>query len=316
MFDTNRVARNIKNARTKLNMTQMNLADEMGVSYQAVSNWERGNSMPDISKLPDLCKILKISFEELIGEQTEETDIAKKLMQDNVEDVSLEEVAHLGQLLKPVQLERKVNEEMGKDSKISFSTLVSLAPFIGKEALDKMIEKCIQNNHVDVNKITAVAPFLSKQSIEKVAEYLINRGQEKKLISLAPFMKKGRLTNQINNIQFDMQKECEENFGSNISDIDEMDEEMIANIAFKALEQGRDVSDYLDYLDENVVAQLADRAMELGIETDIFLDYMDEDDVEKLAMKALESGKAIESYLDYMDEDAIRKLLLYSVNKK
>ncbi|MBR5577754.1 MAG: helix-turn-helix transcriptional regulator [Lachnospiraceae bacterium] len=44
MFDTNKVAINIKNTRTKINMTQMNLADEMGVSYQAVSNWERGVS--------------------------------------------------------------------------------------------------------------------------------------------------------------------------------------------------------------------------------------------------------------------------------
>lgn len=45
MFDTMKMANNIKNARTKLNMTQMNLADEMGVSYQAVSNWERGDSL-------------------------------------------------------------------------------------------------------------------------------------------------------------------------------------------------------------------------------------------------------------------------------
>ena len=38
MFDTNKVASNIKNARTRKNMTQMALADEMGVSYQTVSN--------------------------------------------------------------------------------------------------------------------------------------------------------------------------------------------------------------------------------------------------------------------------------------
>ena len=44
MFDTNKVASNIKSARTKMNMTQMDLADAMGVSYQAVSNWERGRS--------------------------------------------------------------------------------------------------------------------------------------------------------------------------------------------------------------------------------------------------------------------------------
>ena len=44
MLDMNKVAKNIKNARTKKNMTQLELADIVGVSYQAVSNWERGNS--------------------------------------------------------------------------------------------------------------------------------------------------------------------------------------------------------------------------------------------------------------------------------
>ena len=39
-----KVAREIREARITQNMTQMNLADEMGVSYQAVSNWERGVS--------------------------------------------------------------------------------------------------------------------------------------------------------------------------------------------------------------------------------------------------------------------------------
>ena len=62
MFDTMKTAHAIKSARIKKNMTQMNLADEMGVSYQAVSNWERGNSMPDISKLEDLSKELEIDM--------------------------------------------------------------------------------------------------------------------------------------------------------------------------------------------------------------------------------------------------------------
>ena len=64
MFETAKVGRKIKEARVAQNMTQMNLADAMGVSYQAVSNWERGNSMPDISKLPELCDILHIRMEE------------------------------------------------------------------------------------------------------------------------------------------------------------------------------------------------------------------------------------------------------------
>ena len=41
MFDTMKIAKKIREARMAKNMTQMNLADAMGVSYQAVSNWER-----------------------------------------------------------------------------------------------------------------------------------------------------------------------------------------------------------------------------------------------------------------------------------
>ena len=54
MFNMTGTAERIKNARIAKNMTQMNIADALGVSYQAVSNWERGNSMPDIGKLGEL----------------------------------------------------------------------------------------------------------------------------------------------------------------------------------------------------------------------------------------------------------------------
>ena len=44
MFDTVKIGKKIKQARLNRNLTQMKLADAMGVSYQAVSNWERGVS--------------------------------------------------------------------------------------------------------------------------------------------------------------------------------------------------------------------------------------------------------------------------------
>ena len=44
MFDTRITGKKIAALRKAKNMTQMELADEMGVSYQAVSNWERGVS--------------------------------------------------------------------------------------------------------------------------------------------------------------------------------------------------------------------------------------------------------------------------------
>lgn len=340
MFDINKVARNIKTARTQMNMTQMNLADEMGVSYQAVSNWERGNSMPDISKLPELCKILNISFEELVGERTRETEIAKKLIQDESADVTLEEMAQVGQLVKPDKIESKVNETIEKGEKIPFSTIVMLAPFMDKETLGKMaeeiaetdlkklcaiapfieretldriVDRYIQNGSVSVNSIVVIAPFLSKATIQKIAKYLIEHGQAKKLVAIAPFMGKEMLSNQI--IKFGGKEKCKDNSCSENVELDDLDEDDVAKIAFEALEKGDDVAKYLDYMDENDVAKLAVRALELGREAEAFLDYMDEDDVEKLAYKALEAGKSIECYLDYIDEDAIKKLLLKLTRK-
>lgn len=43
-IDTNAMAAKIKALRVAKNMTQAELADEMGVSFQSVSNWERGVS--------------------------------------------------------------------------------------------------------------------------------------------------------------------------------------------------------------------------------------------------------------------------------
>ena len=71
MFDTKEIGRKISEFRKVSNMTQMELADRLNISFQAVSNWERGNSMPDISKLPELAELFGISIDELLGKKSE-----------------------------------------------------------------------------------------------------------------------------------------------------------------------------------------------------------------------------------------------------
>ncbi|MFD1904122.1 helix-turn-helix domain-containing protein [Paenibacillus rhizoplanae] len=68
MFDMLKVGRNIVRLRGMAGLTQMGLADKLGISYQAVSNWERGASMPDISKLPQLAEIFDVGIDEILGE--------------------------------------------------------------------------------------------------------------------------------------------------------------------------------------------------------------------------------------------------------
>lgn len=44
MFSMQEIGKRILNLRKDRNMTQMDLADQLGISYQAVSSWERGVS--------------------------------------------------------------------------------------------------------------------------------------------------------------------------------------------------------------------------------------------------------------------------------
>ena len=68
----------IAKARKKLNMTQKNLADKLLISDKAVSKWERGLCLPDISILLPLSKELKVNLYELLkGEK-----ITKKEMEN------------------------------------------------------------------------------------------------------------------------------------------------------------------------------------------------------------------------------------------
>ena len=62
----------IKSHRVRCNMTQEFLADRLGVSRQAVSKWEKGQSDPSTTNLIALAKIFDITPEEMLKEITAE----------------------------------------------------------------------------------------------------------------------------------------------------------------------------------------------------------------------------------------------------
>ena len=56
----------IKTIRKNNNLTQKEFADKYGVTYQAVSKWERGLNMPDTALIKQMSKDFNISIEELL----------------------------------------------------------------------------------------------------------------------------------------------------------------------------------------------------------------------------------------------------------
>lgn len=65
-MDANKTGKIIKDARLAKNMTQKELADKISVSTFAVSKWENGRGMPDISYLQPIASTLDVSLNELI----------------------------------------------------------------------------------------------------------------------------------------------------------------------------------------------------------------------------------------------------------
>ena len=56
----------IKEIRKKKNLTQKELADKLGVTYQAVSKWENGLNIPDISIIRQISKMYDVDINEIL----------------------------------------------------------------------------------------------------------------------------------------------------------------------------------------------------------------------------------------------------------
>lgn len=57
----------IKKYREKAELSQIDVAESLGVTQGAVSQWEKGESNPSADKLPELAKILGCTIDELYG---------------------------------------------------------------------------------------------------------------------------------------------------------------------------------------------------------------------------------------------------------
>lgn len=85
----NQLGNRIAELRKEAGLTQEQLAGKLGVTYQAVSKWENGNSYPDISLLPRLSEIFQVSLDSLFGK--EDTILTERVLEKAVRAAAWEE---------------------------------------------------------------------------------------------------------------------------------------------------------------------------------------------------------------------------------
>lgn len=92
-MDQKKIGAFIARRRKELDMTQKELAEKLGITDRAVSKWETGRSMPDLSLLQPLSHVLKIDVNDLLNGAIISEDTYRKKSGENL--ISLAELNRL-----------------------------------------------------------------------------------------------------------------------------------------------------------------------------------------------------------------------------
>ena len=95
-----KIGRFISACRKEKNLTQAELAERLGVTDKAVSKWETGRGLPDVSLYREICSILDISLNEFFaGERIPTEEIEARSEENLLQAVREEEKTRRRELL-------------------------------------------------------------------------------------------------------------------------------------------------------------------------------------------------------------------------
>ena len=301
MFDTVKVGKKIAELRKARNMTQFELADALGISFQAVSNWERGASMPDISKFPDLADLFGVTIDEILGKKN---PVVERLARNETIDtrtVTPAEIEEAAALAKPRQLEKIVEDNL--------ENLVSAATPEPEEKADTA-SGTGDGGEAESKSDTAGGTEDGAEDGDKAsADSDTKSGAESGKAS-------GATSDEANSAEPDQKSGAKPRY--NAYDVlntllPYLSDKEINQLAREAASTGRNMDVFLQFLDEESVNVLAQKAFEKGgaRALEAYLPFMYEKDVNKFAKKAFEESgtDALEAYLPFMSDSAIDDIL-------
>ena len=97
-IDSQKVGSFIQELRKRKNLTQNQLGERLNISYQAVSKWERGETLPDTSLLLDLATVLESSVDIILNGGKTVMDYEKKISLKDIK-VGIDNLSQIGDLI-------------------------------------------------------------------------------------------------------------------------------------------------------------------------------------------------------------------------
>ena len=169
-MDTLKIGQYIQHLRKAAGMTQKELAEKLNISFQAVSKWENGDTLPDTGILLDLCDLLNTTADKLLNGGSLAA-VERRLMR--LEDVmtGFQYMESIGKLFGEdctffVGMIEGINEKMNID------LLTYLKDPMTREVMyaEVLIQGILSGRTVDMDEIEA--NFRNEKMVKAIRRYL------------------------------------------------------------------------------------------------------------------------------------------------
>lgn len=179
---------NIKKLRKERQLTQETLAEYLGVSFQAVSKWERGEGYPDITTLPVISTFFGVTLDDLLGINRAETEaelVCAIEKYDNLCDVDMRR-----------ELLDKLINIAPNDFRVLLRELGYLVHFCSEKSAKRILaiyDNIQQNCNVDRIRISATRHIIYYYAdLAKSKDSSVLFSDVEKLLENMPYMRDGQ----------------------------------------------------------------------------------------------------------------------------
>ena len=174
-LDSIKIGSFLQSVRKQHGMTQAQLAEKLMISPQSVSNWERGETIPDVSLLPDLSSVLHTSIDAILSAGSGSGGFRRHITVAQMQE-ALSSLDRIGELLGRdhfvyCSIIETINTQMNTTIQSSFSD-----PHIFDVFTIEFLLACIENgDYVDPNDVKAHLPDNKARDIliDKLSQYNI-----------------------------------------------------------------------------------------------------------------------------------------------
>lgn len=317
------IGKTIASLRKANNMTQSEVADVLGVTYQAVSKWERDESLPDITMLPRIADLFHISIDQLLRGsfemQPNEIQQAKEIIHEAAIDDEEADAVYQNRITEMDN--ERFDEAMKNHEHVDSEELAdmisdyfnnefskafeNMAPFMKPDKISKMIQRRkpkfssfskTSYEYLDdetINQLIESIHEVDEEILEKLIELIPQCSKESKDKIVDLMMQSDTFINLEDLLPFLDQKQIERLLRKAIEN-DENIDELIDNI-----------EDYLPFLNNENKDLMIDTIISMeseNIDFEDLLPFLDQKQIKRLLEKVINDDEKVDELIDNIED--------------